>query len=95
MSAEAAGHVYIVRFNEYKMAAEHKEEVTSSLGTSSSGWSWIHRNNSAMAYPTDFGLVQLAAGAVEASMASTCVLHGMHITQRRIEGVTRTAIDHQ
>ena len=95
MSAEAAGHVYIVRFNEYKMAAEHKEEVTRSLGKISSGWSWIHRNNSATAYPTDFGLVRLAAGTVEASMASTCVLHGMHITQRRIKVITRTAIDYQ
>ncbi|CAL5228891.1 g12106 [Coccomyxa viridis] len=52
------------------MAAEHREDITRCLGQDSGSWSWIDRNNSAMAYPTDFGLLQLAAGALEASMAA-------------------------
>jgi len=66
-SSEATPDVYIVRFNEYKMAAEHKEDVTRHLGRGTGSWSWIDRDNRAMAFPTDFGLLQLAADTLQAS----------------------------
>ncbi|KAK9947682.1 hypothetical protein M0R45_003295 [Rubus argutus] len=48
---------YIVRFIEYKRAAEHREYLKSRVP--SDGWDWIERNNAAQKYPTDFGLVGL------------------------------------
>ena len=80
--SKATPDAYIVRFNVYKMAAEHRGDVTRCLGEGTGNWSWIDRNNRAMAYPTDFGLLQLAAGAMEASMVSP------HNTAAYIEPMT-------
>ena len=69
-ASEKPPQLYIVRFNEYKMAAEHERDVSRRLARERVSWSWVDRNNRAMAYPTDFGLLQLAASTLEASMAS-------------------------
>ena len=52
------------------MAAEHKRDVSRRLAREPVSWSWVERNNRAMAYPTDFGLLQLGATTLEASKAS-------------------------
>ena len=72
-ASESPPQLYIVRFNEYKMAAEHERDVSRRLAREAVRWSWVERNNRAMAYPTDFGLLQLAASTLEASMASNCL----------------------
>ncbi len=76
-ASETPPQLYIVRFNEYKMAAEHKRDVSRRLAREPISWSWVERDNRAMAYPTDFGLLQLAASTLEASKASKC-LHGSY-----------------
>uniref|UniRef100_A0A7N0ZYW1 Uncharacterized protein n=1 Tax=Kalanchoe fedtschenkoi TaxID=63787 RepID=A0A7N0ZYW1_KALFE len=54
---------HIVRFREYRLAAEHlaylKENVRSGR------WEWIERPNPAAKYPTDFGLVGIEDSARE------------------------------
>lgn len=49
---------YIVRFIEYKKAELHKEYLEQNTNGSSS-WKWIHRNNPASRFPTDFGVVAI------------------------------------
>ncbi|XP_058113811.1 subtilisin-like protease SBT6.1 isoform X3 [Magnolia sinica] len=50
-------HNYIVRFVDYRPAADHRIYLESSLGAK--GWAWIERRNPAAAFPTDFGLVSI------------------------------------
>ena len=80
-ASETPPQLYIVRFNEYKMAAEHKRDVSRRLAREAVSWSWVDRNNRAMAYPTDFGLLQLAAGTLEASMVSKCLQNCVRLPQ--------------
>ncbi|XP_076896100.1 subtilisin-like protease SBT6.1 isoform X1 [Bidens hawaiensis] len=57
---------YIVRFTQYKPSNTHKQYLLHHTNKSSS-WKWVHRNNPASGYPTDFGLVAIddvAAGDV-------------------------------
>jgi hypothetical protein len=83
--AEAAGDDqearYLVRFRQYRMAAQHRATVNAALRSlntaNSSGpapthqaWRWIERNNKAAAYPTDFGL--LGCGPAVAELLTVC-----------------------
>ncbi|XP_039143352.1 subtilisin-like protease SBT6.1 [Dioscorea cayenensis subsp. rotundata] len=49
---------YIVRFLNYKLAADHRAYLESHL-RSSPGWRWIERRNPAVSFPTDFGVLEL------------------------------------
>ena len=62
-SRPAANGLHIVRFRQYRMAAEHHAALAAALPGAAAGWEWVERRNKAAAYPTDFGLVRLAAGA--------------------------------
>lgn len=60
---------YIVRFKEYRMAADHHAELQAALGgrgapegLAAGGWEWVPRNNPAAAHPTDFALLRMAPG---------------------------------
>ena len=57
--------LYIVRFRQYKMAADHKQALQAALeGSALAGsWEWLERRNPAAAFPTDFALLRLAAHA--------------------------------
>ena len=65
---------YIVRFREYRMAAEHRAALEAALGSaggagagsSAGAWQWVERANQAAAFPTDFGLLRISFADVEA-----------------------------
>lgn len=48
---------YIVRFFEYKDAADHRAYLQGKIELD--GWEWIERQNPASKFPTDFGLVAI------------------------------------
>lgn len=50
---------YIVRFLDYKIASDHRSYLEESL-RSVGNWRWIERKNPAAAFPTDFGVVEVA-----------------------------------
>ena len=74
MAWEAVEGEFIVRFRDYRMAAEHRAVLEAALGssggagTSSSAgaWQWVERANQAAAFPTDFGLLRIGLADVEA-----------------------------
>lgn len=77
----AAEGLYIVRFHEYRMAADHRAALTQALSaaapSSSGGWEWVERRNPAAAHPTDFALLRLAApGEAEIKVRSRPVMSG-------------------
>ncbi|XP_076911400.1 subtilisin-like protease SBT6.1 isoform X1 [Bidens hawaiensis] len=49
---------YIVRFTQYKPSNTHKQYLLQNTNNCSN-WKWVHRNNPASGYPTDFGLVAI------------------------------------
>ena len=71
---EAVEGEYIVRFREYRMAAEHRAALEAALGSaggagagsSAGAWQWVERANQAAAFPTDFGLLRISFADVEA-----------------------------
>ena len=61
--AYPASSLYIVRFSSYRPAAEHRAALAAPLG--SLGWAWVDRQNAAMRFPTDFGLVRADGAALK------------------------------
>eukprot|EP00897_Mesotaenium_endlicherianum_P007974 jgi/Mesen1/7204/ME000371S06292 len=58
---EAVQDQWIVRFSEYKHAAEHRQALVAGLGQPNAAtWQWVDRHNPAAAFPTDFGLLTLS-----------------------------------
>lgn len=59
---------WIVRFSSYRMAEEHREALAGSLGGETAGakWHWVERRNPAMAYPTDFGVLEFSNSEAQA-----------------------------
>jgi hypothetical protein len=57
--------LFIVRFTRYEMAADHLAAIQAALAGAPDAplgsWEWVERRNPAAAYPTDFGLLRLAA----------------------------------
>ena len=51
---------FIVRFQSYKSAEDHKTDLTAALAQASGAWKWIDRQNAAALYPTDFALLEVA-----------------------------------
>lgn len=60
---------YIVRFSTYRLADDHRQSLSDSLA-GEEGWTWLPRQNAAVKFPTDFGLVRLDLGRVAALLAS-------------------------
>ncbi|XP_071742321.1 subtilisin-like protease SBT6.1 [Rutidosis leptorrhynchoides] len=50
---------YIVRFIEYKHAQHHKQYLEHNTNKKFKTWQWIHRNNPASKFPTDFGVIAI------------------------------------
>jgi len=71
--------LFIVRFLEYRPAAEHLSSLAATL--KQSGWEWVHRSNPAARFPTDFGLIraQNADLATVQVRPSGCAAHGCEI----------------
>ena len=65
LSWEVVSGVFIVRFSEYRMAAEHRQRLEQEAGGSRQQWDWLDRRNKAADFPTDFGLVSIAQNATE------------------------------
>ncbi len=61
---------FIVRFKDYKMAAEHKQALVDGVGDSKL-WKYVDRNNAAARFPTDFALVEIDLDHVEELKASS------------------------
>ena len=63
VAREAVEGEFIVRFREYRMAAEHRAALEAGLGAGGPPgalrWQWVERHNSAAAHPTDFGLLRV------------------------------------
>ncbi|KAL5729233.1 site-1 protease [Ranunculus cassubicifolius] len=55
---------YIVRFNEYKTANDHKTYLEENL-RDFNGWKWIERRNPAASFPTDFALISIEESVKE------------------------------
>eukprot|EP00884_Botryococcus_braunii_P003885 jgi/Botrbrau1/13498/Bobra.0082s0091.1 len=72
---EVAGE-YIVRFNTYRMAEEHRRLLADSLA-GEDGWAWIPRSNAAAKFPTDFGLVRLELHRVASLLALVAGVAGV------------------
>lgn len=64
------GSEYIVRFNEYRHAAEFRNLLEDRLEGTGRVWQWLERNNPASAFPTDFALVRIAGTRSEAVLAA-------------------------
>lgn len=73
LSQPAGDGLYIVRFRQYRMAADHLAALQAALayGSPPDSWQWVERHNPAAAFPTDFGLLRLAAP--EAALKVRCV----------------------
>lgn len=56
------GETFILRFREYQMAEEHRQQLQRALEGRGLAWRWVPRHNPASRFPTDFGLVQLPGG---------------------------------
>ncbi len=73
VAREAVEGEFIVRFREYRMAAEHRAALEASLGAGGSPgglrWQWVERRNSAAAHPTDFGLLRVDLADAQALKA--------------------------
>lgn len=63
--SEPVAGQFIVRFRDYKMAADHKQALIDKLGMAAQ-WKYVDRNNAAARFPTDFALLEIDLGAVEA-----------------------------
>ena len=66
VSWEAVEGEFIVRFREYRMAAEHRAALEAGLRPDAAGWQWVERHNQAAQHPTDFGLLRISLADVEA-----------------------------
>lgn len=64
LTAEPVSDTFIVRFREYKPAAEHQAALLS-FG-SLRDWHWVPRDNAAARFPTDFGLLSGSSSSFEA-----------------------------
>ena len=62
--SEPVAGQFIVRFRDYKMAAEHKQALVADLGEADS-WRYVDRNNAAAKFPTDFALLEIDLGKIE------------------------------
>ena len=75
---EAVEGEFIVRFREYRMAAEHRAALEAGLGAGglpgALSWQWVERHNSAAAHPTDFGLLRINLADVEALKVRPCAV---------------------
>ena len=60
---------YIVRFNAYAMAGAHRAALAVRL--SQQGARWVERDNAAMAFPTDFGVVDFGGTLQELQASSS------------------------
>jgi hypothetical protein len=73
---EAVDGLFIVRFQEYRMAAEHRQSLLEGLEGIQQDWLWVDRSNAAAQFPTDFGLLRIADAALPDAKACTlCSLH--------------------
>lgn len=81
----AAGD-FIVRFDSYGAAAQHRAALAASLGPETAGrWRWLERRNAAASLPTDFALIRVADGAlaaVKATALATPGVRGVHADRR-------------
>lgn len=50
----------IVRFQSYRIAEDHKADLTAALAQAGGAWKWVDRHNAASFYPTDFALLEVA-----------------------------------
>jgi hypothetical protein len=64
-AAGEVGDEYIVRFKEYRHAAEFKRALEERLAGSGRVWQWLERNNPASAFPTDFALLRIKGTGYE------------------------------
>jgi membrane-bound transcription factor site-1 protease len=96
----SAKGAYIVRFHEYRMAADHHAALQ--LALPAAGWQWGERHDLAMRFPTDFAVVPLGqrpAAALTAVLAALPAVKGVHpermltrgLKQLRSEGVDNEA----
>ena len=80
LSWEAMDGLFIVRFKEYKMAAQHKRSLQEGLRGTQQSWQWLDRENKAAQHPTDFGLLRIAGAALQTARVS------MHAATRMLQG---------
>ncbi len=87
MTWEEVGGMFIVRFTEYKMAAEHRRRLEEGLAGSQIHWNWVDRQNSAAQHPTDFGLLNINVTDVDTAKARISV----HLDRILGQGTSKTA----
>ena len=59
------GQQYIVRFREYRRAAQWRRALEAVLSEDGSQWKWVERHNAAASFPTDFGVVRFQTASAE------------------------------
>ncbi|EFN59013.1 hypothetical protein CHLNCDRAFT_33771 [Chlorella variabilis] len=86
LSQPAGDGLYIVRFRQYRMAADHLAALQAALayGSPPDSWQWVERHNPAAAFPTDFGLLRLAApeAALKSRLEQLPFVKGVHPERR-------------
>lgn len=76
-SRPAPSGLHIVRFKDYRMAGEHRAALAAAMPIDDgAGWQWVERHNKAAAFPTDFGLLRLAAATEPALKVGVRVVLG-------------------
>jgi len=67
---------YVVRFLEYRRAAEHREYLDGGLrgAALAASWRWVERRNPAAAFPTDFAVLEIRDAHREAVVAAVRAL---------------------
>eukprot|EP00854_Cymbomonas_tetramitiformis_P002702 gene2702-3476_t len=70
------GSEYIIRFKQYKMQDEHRQNLAAAFEESlpESVWEWVERNNPAKRYPTDFGVLRVDEAALKAVQAAVALI---------------------
>lgn len=83
---------FIVTFRQYKYVHEHRvlleEELNGQLASSSekASWKWVDRENIAVDFPTDFGVISLAEKSATSAFLST--LRGLESVRNVFEDKT-------
>jgi hypothetical protein len=88
LSWEVVGGVFIVRFKGYRMAEEHRRLLEQGAVSSAPEWRWLERRNEATRFPTDFGLLSIADGAVESIKVLSVLNPTSHSTSACQKSVT-------